>query len=357
MPPRMSSGTSPVVLADQYDTLLLDLDGVVYLGERAVPGAAEALAEIRVRGTNVCYVTNNASRSSQAVADLLSHLGVPAKAEEVLTSAQAAAELLADRFPAGSPILVVGAAALVGEVAAWGLTPVTTAADKPVAVVQGFGPEVGWRHLAEAAVALGNGAFWVATNTDRSVPSIRGPLPGNGALVAAVAAAAGQEPDVVVGKPQPDLFMAAVRRNQARRPLVIGDRLDTDIDGAVRAGYDSVLVLTGVTSAAEALAASLKTRPRYLAVDLGDLVMEYPALTVTPGGHVQCREWTVSITEGQFRLAGVGQSVDALRALAGAVCRYPSLPWNRILPIGDAASQVLKQLGLPAVTPSSEQRT
>jgi HAD superfamily hydrolase (TIGR01450 family) len=352
----MTGGSSPVVLADQYDLLLLDLDGVVYLGEQAVPGAAEALAKIRTRGASVCYVTNNASRSPESVAELLGRVGVPASAGEVLTSAQAAAELLADRFPAGSPVLVVGAGALAEEVAACGLTPVTTAADKPVSVVQGFGSEVGWRQLAEAAVALGEGAFWVATNTDRSVPSERGPLPGNGALVAALATATGQEPDAVVGKPQPALFTAAARKYRAHRPLVVGDRLDTDIDGAVRAGYDSVLVLTGVTSPADALAAILKTRSRYLAADLNDLVTEFPAVTATMDGGVRCRGWTVAVTPSHFRLDGAGSPIDALRALASAVGRCPSLPWNRILPTGEAAGQALRQLGLPTVPSSLEQR-
>ncbi|HEX6073853.1 MAG TPA: HAD-IIA family hydrolase [Micromonosporaceae bacterium] len=345
-----------MTLADQYDLLLLDLDGVVYVGEQAVPGAAQALAEVRRRGTPVCYVTNNASRSPGDVADLLSRVGVPAGADEVLTSAQAAAELLVERFPTGSPVLVVGTAALGQQVAICGLTPVSTAADKPVAVVQGYGPEVSWRHLAEAAVALNDGAFWVATNTDRSVPSERGPLPGNGALVAAVAMATGKEPDVVVGKPQPELFAAAVRRVGARRPLVIGDRLDTDIEGAIQAGYDSVLVLTGVTTAAEALAASVKRRPDYLAADLNDLVARYPAITTTRDGGVRCRGWTVSIAAGQFRLDGAGSPVDALRALATAVRLRPSLLWNRIMPGCDTAGQALRQLGLPEVASSSKQR-
>jgi HAD superfamily hydrolase (TIGR01450 family) len=355
----MTDLAASMVLIDRYDLLLLDLDGVVYVGERAVQGAVAALGEVRRRGVPVCYVTNNASRTPQAVADLLKRVGVPAAAGEVLTSAQVAAELLAQRFPPGSAVLVVGTSALAGEVAACGLTPVSTAADKPVAVVQGYGPEIGWRHLAEAAVTLNNGALWVVTNTDRSVPSERGPLPGNGALVAAVATGTGRQPDVVVGKPSPELFTTAVRRHGARRPLVIGDRLDTDIEGAVRAGYDSVLVLTGVSGAGDALAAGPKARPTYLATGLSDLTAEYPTVD-NRDGVTRCRGWSVSARAGQLWLGGTGSPIDALRALAVAAESDPPVQPVTVTSGTASAAQALERLGFPvasgpAVTGSSEQ--
>src|SRR6185437_16970094 len=174
------------------------------------------------------------------------------------------AAVLAERLPAGSAVLVVGAQALADEIADVGLRPVRSAADNPAAVVQGFGPTVGWKHLAEASVAIRAGATWVATNTDRTLPSPRGPLPGNGSLVAALATALGRQPDVVVGKPEPTLFEQIARGRGARRPLVVGDRIDTDIEGANRAGMDSLLVLTGVTQEGELATAPDSQRPTYL---------------------------------------------------------------------------------------------
>jgi ribonucleotide monophosphatase NagD (HAD superfamily) len=138
----------------------------------------------------------------------------------------------------------------------------------PAAVAQGWGPDVGWANLAEATVALHAGARWVATNLDRTLPSPRGPLPGSGSLIAAVETATGRSPDSVAGKPYPPLFSAAVKGSQAKRPLVVGDRLDTDIAGATRAGLPSLLVLTGVSRPRDLLAAPPEQRPTYVGRDL-----------------------------------------------------------------------------------------
>jgi HAD superfamily hydrolase (TIGR01450 family) len=181
-----------VSLASGYDLVVFDLDGVVYLGTEAVPGAPPAIRAVVAGGTPVAYVTNNASRRAADVADLLEGLGVPATATDVVTSAQAAAELLAADLPKGAPVLPVGAPALRAELEAVGLTTVDSAAARPVAVVQGYGPGVGWPELAEACVAVRSGARWVATNTDATMPSPRGPLPGNGSLVARAVDRAGR---------------------------------------------------------------------------------------------------------------------------------------------------------------------
>jgi glycerol 3-phosphatase-2 len=262
---------SGAALVDAYDLVILDLDGVVYLGTEPVPGAARAIARLHERGTAVAYVTNNASRAPEAVVELLGAVGVPATVDEVTTSAQVAAELLAERLPGGSAVLVVGAAALADEVRGVGLRPVASADDAPGAVVQGYAPELGWAQLAEATVAVRAGAFWLATNLDRTLPSPRGALPGNGALVAAVATALGRRPDLVVGKPEPTLFAQAAKRHGARRPLVVGDRLDTDIEGAHRAGMDSLLVLTGVSTEADVNGVPDDARPTHVAADLDGL--------------------------------------------------------------------------------------
>jgi len=271
-------------LVDGYDLVILDLDGVVYLVDRPIPGAVEAIGRLRDGGPPVAYATNNASRRADEVAALLTGMAVPATAAEVLTSAQASAVLLAERLAEGSAVLVVGAEALRAEVRAVGLKVVTSADEAPVAVVQGYGPQVGWADLAEACVAVRAGALWVATNTDRTLPTARGPMPGNGSLVAALATALERAPDVVVGKPEPGLFTAAARRAGAVRPLVVGDRLDTDIEGARRAGMDSLLVLTGVSGPADLNGAPPSRRPTYVAENLSALFDEPAALRVPPNG-------------------------------------------------------------------------
>jgi len=259
---------SEPALVDGYDLVILDLDGVVYLGPEPVPGAVEAVNRLHERGKPLVYATNNAARRPEEVAAHLTALGIPTRPDEVQTSSQAAAALLAERLPAGSAVLIVGTDALATEVAGAGLKPVSSADERPVAVVQGYGPNVGWPELAEACVAVRGGALWVATNADRTLPSPRGPLPGNGALIAALATALGRDPDEVVGKPAPALFQRAAQPAGATRPLVVGDRLDTDIEGARRAGMDSLLVLTGVSTAADLRAAPPERRPTYAAVDL-----------------------------------------------------------------------------------------
>ncbi|MBA3488326.1 MAG: HAD-IIA family hydrolase [Longispora sp.] len=259
------------LLARRYDAVLLDLDGVIYVGETVVPGAAEVLDRLHSLGLAVGYVTNNASRTPNEIVTLLRRMGIRAVPEEVTTSAQAAARYLAERFPARARVLVVGARALWEEVTLAGLTPAADAEDV-VAVVQGYDPAVSWVELAEAAVAVQTGAVWIATNTDRTLPSPRGLLPGNGSLVAALACALGREPDVVVGKPEPTLLMTAAAARGARRPLFVGDRLDTDIAGARRVGFDSLLVLTGVHGVADVTAAPESERPTFVGADLRTLL-------------------------------------------------------------------------------------
>lgn len=265
------SGSRSDRLVDAYDLVIFDLDGVLYLIDEPIPAAVLAVNRLTGERKPVAYVTNNASRRAGQVADLLTGMGVIARPDEVLTSAAAAARALAGHFPAGAPVLVVGAEALRAEVREVGLAPVASADEAPVAVVQGYGRDVGWAELAEAALAIRAGAYWVATNEDRTLPSRRGPLPGNGALVAALRTTLDRAPDLTVGKPAPELFVQASRRVGAQRPLVVGDRLDTDIEGATRAGMDSLLVLTGVSARSDLLAASPTARPTYLADDLNAL--------------------------------------------------------------------------------------
>jgi HAD superfamily hydrolase (TIGR01450 family) len=330
-------------LAGGYDLVIFDLDGVVYLIDKPIPGAAEAVERLRGDGTAVAYATNNASRRAADVASLLTGMGVPAKPAEVLTSAGAAAAVLADRLPAGAPVLVVGAEALRAEVSDAGLTPVSTFEEKPAAVVQGYGPEVGWRVLAEAALSVRAGATWVATNTDRTLPSPRGPLPGNGSLVAVLRTALDREPDLIVGKPEPALFTTAASLSGAQRPLAVGDRLDTDIQGAVGAGMDSLLVLTGVSGPAELLAAPPERRPTFVAADLSGLFRpaqdaRLPLRLPEAGG------WSVTVDGDRAKLDGTGDPVTALRLLCGAT--WNGVPVTEIEPISPDAAALLDGWGL-----------
>lgn len=338
---------------------MFDLDGVVYLGSEAVPAAPESIRSVVDGGSPVAYVTNNASRRAREVADLLRSLGVPARDEEVLTSGAAAAEMLAAELPAGAAVLVVGSPSLREEIRAVGLTPVDGAADAPVVVVQGYGPTVGWADLAEGCVALRAGARWMATNTDATMPSTRGPVPGNGSMVAALSVAlGGRRPDVVVGKPEPALFRVAAQHRGATHPLVVGDRLDTDIEGAVRAGMDSLLVLTGVSSARDLLHASPAQRPTHVAADLRGLSTSDDASRIPPwtgDGTVCVGAWRANHDAGQLVLTGPaddgGDPIDALRVLTTLAWAHPD--WSGITPSGPAALAALDRLGLATPVPAS----
>jgi len=285
---------------DGVDVLLCDLDGVVYRGEHAIPGAVDAIRAASGTGVRVGYITNNAARTAAAVAEHLRGFGLDVAAEDVVTSPQAAVALLAELVPAGSTILVVGGEGLTSELELAGFRVTRSAEDEPAAVIQGFHPTVGWAHLAEASFALrGTGIPWVATNQDWTIPLHRGVAPGNGTLVSAVHTATGLLPRVA-GKPERAIFDTAVARFRARRPLVIGDRLDTDVVGANRAGLASALVLTGIDGPKQLLAAKPEERPRFILRDLAELAEPYPEPDVARDE----RGTTVRVREAVVRLEG-----------------------------------------------------
>jgi glycerol-1-phosphatase len=314
-------------LSRRYDVALLDLDGVVYRGADPVPGAPEALAQARAAGMLLSFVTNNASRPPEAIAAHLVELGVAARPDEVVTSAQAAATLLVETIGTGGRVLVIGGEGLRKAVAEVGLVAVASydAVPGPQAVIQGFSPDLRYEDLAQATFAVAAGATWVATNTDTTLPTARGLQPGNGTLVAAVAAATGKRP-LVAGKPERALVDEAVRRSGATRPLMVGDRLDTDIEGAVRADMDSLLVLSGVSTLADLLAAGPESRPTYLGADLSSLGTAPPPLSeLRPGSPVQGSGWRVEVHGAELLLShqrgeagqpgGNGDVWDAVRAV------------------------------------------
>lgn len=258
-------------LVDDYDLVLCDLDGVLYAGPDAIPGAPDTLSALAEASVPVRYLTNNASRPPAAVAEQLAGFGIPASVDQIVTSAQVAARGLAETHPEGSNILVIGGRGLIDAVTDAGLVPVFSADDDPVAVVQGFDKTLGWEQLAEAAYAVRAGLPWTATNIDATLPTERGIAPGNGTLIDVVATATRRRP-AVTGKPEPLMFDFAVNEAGASRPLMVGDRLNTDIAGANRAGIDSLLVLTGVDRPASAEEFDDGERPTYMAESVAGLM-------------------------------------------------------------------------------------
>ncbi|MDQ4046368.1 MAG: HAD-IIA family hydrolase, partial [Actinomycetota bacterium] len=303
-------------LISHFDALLSDLDGVVYAGPHAIPGAVDSLRRLEDIGVGLGYVTNNASRTPAQVAAHLRELGAPAEDHQVVSSSQAAAELLASLLPAGAAVLITGSPALAHEIELVGLKPVHSAAEHPVAVVQGFNPEIGWKDLAEASYVVAGGALWIATNTDMSIPQARGMAPGNGTLVGAVAAATRQYPRVA-GKPEAPLFHAAAKRLAAERPLVVGDRLDTDILGGNRAGFATVAVLTGVDTRETVLAARTEERPDFLIPDLTGLYQPYPSVE-HDGGTFRCGGAFATVDGDTVRISGGEDHLDSWRAACAA---------------------------------------
>lgn len=314
--------TTDSVLRSQHDVLLLDLDGTVYQGNDPIPGAVEYLrgaSEHSGSGEKQYFVTNNASRSPSDVAHHLVELGFDTSEEFVVTSAQVAARMLAERVPAGSTVVVVGTDALSAEISLVGLSPVRRSEGEPAAVVQGHNPATDWGMLAEAAFAIRGGAVWVATNTDATLPTERGLAPGNGSMVAAVRTATGSEP-LVAGKPAAPIMQDAIRLSEATSPLVVGDRLDTDIAGACTIGIPSLLVLTGVSSALDAVRAEPSQRPTHIGFDLDVLNVSCERSRVgTKDG------WSAGVEDGLLVVtyvgAGTPDPLDGLLTAADAAYR------------------------------------
>ena len=304
--------------------VLADLDGVLYQGQRPIGHAIESLIKARKKA-KLGFITNNASRTPASVAEQIGALGISTTAEDVVTSPQAALRVLTRLIPAGSPVLVVGGEGLTSEVERAGFRITRSADDAPDAVIQGFSPEVGWTDLAQASFALQRRPEipWVATNTDWSIPVEGGVAPGNGALVSAVHLAVGRLA-TFAGKPEKEIFDVALERfGPVGDALMIGDRLDTDILGANRAGIRSALVLTGIDTPKTLLASDESQRPTYVLEDLRELHKPYPeiirsedadgVMTVEVGRAVVRRKGHV------IRVARAGQKIDLIRAGATIV--------------------------------------
>lgn len=310
-------------LVERYDGIVCDLDGVVYKGTDAVPHAVDALGGARTAGLRIVYATNNASRPPREVADQLTSLGLTLTQADVVTSSQAGAHTLAAELDAGAPVLAVGGEGVTLALQEVGLKPVRTG--DPVlksgvgAVLQGLGRDVSWADLAEAAFVIQGGARWVATNADTTLPTHRGLAPGNGSLVAVVRYAVDVDP-LVVGKPEAPLYLLAAKvlGTGIERTLAIGDRLDTDLAGAVNTGMDGLYVATGVSSPRDVALAGPDERPRYLAADLRALHRPYVEAQSGADGWVACDGVRVRVADGRIATDGSAGADARLRAFVTA---------------------------------------
>jgi HAD superfamily hydrolase (TIGR01450 family) len=317
-------------LAKAYDTALLDLDGVVYIGQDAVPGVIGALNQVHDEfAMTLTCVTNNASRSPQRVAQHLNELGLQVTAEDVVTSAQAGAAELAKLIPPGSNVFVLGSKDLAREVELVGLNPSHDESVTYDALIQGYWPDMPFRILEFAASLLRTGVPWVATNMDMTIPTPTGVAPGNGTVITALGETVNRTPTLVAGKPETPLMQQSIDRTNARRPLVVGDRLDTDIHGANNVGVDSLLVLSGVTTIEEILNAPIELRPTYLAWDASAVLTAHNG-TETIGNATTCGGWKVANGD----LLGQGDGLDAVAAIAVA-------HWNGDISIEMALASLL----------------
>jgi glycerol-1-phosphatase len=303
---------------NQHDLLLADLDGVVYEGTAAIENAVETINTIAQQNIPVGYVTNNSSRKPETIVEQLLGFGLHAKPEDIISSGQTAVELLQTKISKGAKVLVVGGDGLRARVSSGGFQIVSSSDDKPEAVIQGFAPDVSWKDLAEAAYSIQNGAIWVATNSDWTLPQEKGLAPGNGTLVGAVHTAVGQLP-IVAGKPEPAIFQTALNLYKPESPVFVGDRLDTDILGANRAGIKSALVLTGVSTRKDVLAAKPEERPYYIISNLDELLVAYQEPKQTKRGF-SCGKASVELLGDKVLVTdGDPQSIEALRAACNVI--------------------------------------
>ncbi|MDI4643234.1 HAD-IIA family hydrolase [Rhodoblastus acidophilus] len=303
--------TTPIVEA--HDLVMFDLDGVVYVGDTAVAGAAGHIDRVREAGCHVAFVTNNASRTPDKVAAKLEGVGVSAAAGDVVTSAQAAARVLADAHGEGAKVLLLGGEGLRVALLEAGLEPV----DDPVgavAVVSGYGPDVRWRDIMRVSTLVRDGLPYVASNTDMTIPTPYGLAPGHGVLVRTISGFAGVEP-VVAGKPEKPLMEETVRRVGGDRPIMVGDRLDTDIEGAHAIDVPSLLVLTGVSWLDDLVAATPELRPTYISPTMEGLFEPHPVPQGIDGGGARLNGWSAAVEDGRLVVSGEGNDADWWRVV------------------------------------------
>ena len=255
------------MIVDRYDAFLFDLDGVLYRGPSPVPHASASLARLRTLRKGVAFVTNNSGRPPSRVAERLRAVGVDATPDEIETSALTTASILAGRGV--GRVFVIGEDGLVRALTDAGVEVMAGEPDAVDAVVVGWDRAADYAKLRTASVLVQRGAALIATNPDPSFPAADGTAwPGAGALLAAIETTTGVRGEVI-GKPFPPVLRAALERAGGGRPLLVGDRLDTDIAGAAGLGWDSMLVLTGISTRQDL--PSSPVRPTFVADDLRGL--------------------------------------------------------------------------------------
>jgi HAD superfamily hydrolase (TIGR01450 family) len=258
-----------MALGDEFDGLLIDLDGVVWVGREMVPGSAEALKYLLGAGKEIVFVTNNPAKPAAEYARRLGEAGVEIGAERIVTAGEATAELAKEH---GGTAFVIGAPAFHDTVAAAGLKLLKGEAGREADVVLVSGHRgFDYEELLTATLALQRGAVLFATSHDPTLPMPGGAWPGTGSILAAVETASGATA-TIGGKPEPHLFeMARERIAAAERVAMVGDRVSSDIEGGRRAGLETVLVLSGATSREEAGCAD--PAPDHVVEDLAALAL------------------------------------------------------------------------------------
>lgn len=293
---RTNFSNSKSALSKNFRLALLDLDGVVYRGGKSVEYAAESIENAQKNGMFIEYTTNNSSRFQEVVASQLESFGLKVEPWQIITSSVVAARMVARYVPSNSNVLVLGADHLIQEVRSAGLNPVKSCKDNPKAVIQGWYPQMTWQEMAQVAFAVEHGAKYFVTNRDLTIPREFGIAPGCGSMIQAVVNATGVEPIASAGKPECAMYdearlLVAANANHndedikeyaekdefgnpvisISRSLAVGDRLDTDIEAGTRGGYESLLVLTGVTNTRMLLEAPKHLRPSFVSKDLRGL--------------------------------------------------------------------------------------
>ena len=320
---------SETALAEEFDCALLDLDGTAWSGDERIEHAASSVIEARTMGMASAFVTNNAMRTPQQVADKLNGMDFEATPDMVMTSAMDIAAIMAEELEEGAKVFVLGGPGLRLALEERGFELVDSADDEPAAVVQGLDKEVNWTLLSEGAFAIERGAAFYASNLDATLPVERGQALGNGSLVRAIQHATRKRP-TAGGKPEPGIYRRASELVGATNPVAVGDRLETDIMGAVAAGVPAMHVLTGVHRAREVLRAPRGQRPAYLAIDMRGLLESHPAPK-----HHRDGTWTCGLSQvAKVTRAGVLTlddieltdavtiSIDSYRALAAAAWEW-----------------------------------
>ena len=353
-------------LAEDYDCALLDLDGTAWSGDERIEHAALSVVEARELGMASAFVTNNAMRTPAQVTEKLNSMDFDATADMIMTSAMDIAAIMAEELEEGSKVFVIGGAGLRLALEERGFVLVDSADDEPAAVVQGLDKQVDWALLSEGAFAIERGAAFYASNLDATLPVERGQALGNGSLVRAIQHATHKRP-TAGGKPEPGIYRRASELVGAQNPLAVGDRLETDIMGAVAAGVPAMHVLTGVHMASDVIRAPRGQRPSYLAIDMRGLLEAHPAPKHHRDGTWTCglsqvakahRSGVLTLDEVELT-EPVTITIDSYRALAAAAWEYadatgavPSCPEITVVSNDDPAGIVTAPE--PTVAPADD---